>query len=74
NDPGRISQAIALAEDFSRRVGLAYDYWDVALGLTGTHSRHLGKLLASGRTREEIFRDLYLERQRSLLADFASAG
>jgi len=62
DDPDRISHAISLAEEFSRRVGQDYDYWNVALGLTGTHSRHLGKLLASGRSREQIFRSLYLER------------
>ena len=69
NDPDRISRVIGLAEEFSQRVGQAYDYWDVALGLTGTHSRHLGKLLGSGRSREAIFRDLYLERPPSLMAD-----
>lgn len=74
SDPGRISRAISLAEEFSQRVRLPYDYWDVALGLTGTHSRHLGKLLAGGRSRDEVFRDLYLNRTRNLLADLADAG
>jgi 4-hydroxy 2-oxovalerate aldolase len=74
DDPDRISRVISLAEEFSQRVGQAYDYWDVALGLTGTHSRHLGKLLASGRSRDEIFRDLYLERARTLPTEFAAAG
>ncbi len=71
DDPDRISAVIALAEEFSRRVGQPYDYWNVALGLTGTHSRHLARLLAGGRSREVVFRDLYLERPRSLTADFA---
>lgn len=66
DDPDRISRVIALAEEFSRRVGQPYDYWDVALGLTGTHSRHLGRLMAGGRSREEVFRELYLERPQSL--------
>ena len=69
NDPDRISRVIALAEEFSRRVGQAYDYWDVALGLTGTHSRHLGRLLGTGRTREQVFRDLYEQRPATLSAE-----
>jgi 4-hydroxy 2-oxovalerate aldolase len=73
DDPGRISQAISLAEDFSRRVGQAYDYWNVALGLTGTHSRHLGKLLSSGRSREDIFDELYREHV-SRVTELAAAG
>ena len=67
-DAEPISRAIALAEEFAKRVGQDYDYWDVALGLTGTHSRFLGKMLASGRSRDAIFKDLYRDRQS------ASAG
>lgn len=62
-EPAKISRAISLAEEFATRVGQDYDYWDVALGLTGTHSRFLGKMLASGRSRDEIFTSLYRERQ-----------
>jgi 4-hydroxy-2-oxovalerate aldolase len=67
--PEHMAKAIALAEEFSHRVGQSYDFWDVALGLTGTHSRYLGALLATGRSREDIFLDLYTERRRQVLAD-----
>ena len=74
NDPDRISRAIALAEEFSHRVGQPYEYWDVALGLTGTHSRHLGRLMAGGRSREAVFRDLYLARPETLAADLVTVS
>lgn len=68
DDADRISRVIALAEEFSRRVGQAYDYWDVALGLTGTHSRHLGRLLSGGKSREAVFRELYDQRPSTLVS------